>query len=179
MSIAETTGLNAFWGLGTLIGVSGSGFLVVPRIGKKKTTKWGCLLVAICFGLIILAGFTQEQSLLKVAMLLFGLAAGITTTGSLSLMLDLTAAETAGTFIGAWGLAQAIARGMATLVGGVVLSIGEALFTVPMLAYGLVFAIQAVGMLVAIWFLGRVNVKEFRDNTQAAIKTVMEGDLDG
>ncbi|NER21235.1 MAG: BCD family MFS transporter [Symploca sp. SIO1C2] len=179
MSIAETTGLNAFWGLGTLIGVSGSGFLVVPRIGKKKTTKWGCLLVSICFGLIILAGFTQEQSLLKVAMLLFGLAAGITTTGSLSLMLDLTAAETAGTFIGAWGLAQAIARGMATLVGGVVLSIGEALFKVPMLAYGLVFAIQAVGMLVAIWFLGRVNVKEFRDNTQAAIKTVMESDLEG
>ena len=179
MPIADTTRLNAYWGLGTLVGVSSSGFLVVPRIGKKKTTRLGCLLVAICFGLIILAGFSQQQSLLKVAMLLFGLATGITTTGALSLMLDLTAAETAGTFIGAWGLAQAIARGTATLAGGVVLRIGEALFTEPVLAYGLVFVTQAVGMLVAIWFLGRVNVREFRDNTKAAIAKVMESDLDG
>ena len=57
--------------------------------------------------------------------------------------------------------------------------IGEALFTEPVLAYGLVFVTQAVGMLVAIWFLGRVNVREFRDNTKAAIAKVMESDLDG
>ncbi len=179
MPIGETTRLNSYWGLGTLIGVSTTGFLVVPRIGKQNTTKLGCLSVAISFCVIILAGFTQQAELLKLAMVLFGLAAGITTTGGLSLMLDLTAAETAGTFIGAWGLAQAIARGLATFVGGWVLSIGETLFTAPVFAYGLVFALQAVGMIAAIWFLGRVNVQEFRDNAKQAIATVMESDLDG
>lgn len=178
MPIAETTRLNSYWGLGTLVGVSTTGFLVVPRLGKQNTTKLGCLLVAVCFGLIILSGFTQEQNLLKLAMLLFGLAAGITTTGAISLMLDLTAAETAGTFIGAWGLAQALARALATVAGGAVLQLGKALFTAPVLAYGLVFALQAVGMILAVWFLGRVNVQEFRDNAKAAIAAVMEGDLD-
>ena len=178
MPIGETTRLNSYWGLGTLVGVSTTGFLVVPRLGKQKTTRLGCMLVSICFCLIIMSGFTQQPNLLKLAMLLFGLAAGITTTGALTLMLDLTAAETAGTFIGAWGLSQALARGLATFAGGGVLWIGEILFKTPVLAYSLVFALQAVGMILAIWFLNRVNVREFRDNASAAIAAVMESDLD-
>jgi len=58
-------------------------------------------------------------------------------------MLDLTAAETARTF-GAWGLAQAMSRGLATVTGGAVLDLGKTLFTM-LLAYGLVFALQALG----------------------------------
>jgi len=179
LPISQTTQLNAFWGLGTLIGVSSTGFLVVPRIGKQNTTRLGCLLVAGSFVLIILSGLTQEAVVLKSAVFLFGLAAGLTTTGAISLMLDLTAAETAGTFIGAWGLAQALARALATLAGGVVLDIGKALFTAPVFAYGLVFGLQALGMLAAIALLNRVNVSEFRTTTNKAVATFMEGDLDG
>ncbi len=179
MSIAETTQLNAFWGLGILLGYGTTGFLVVPRLGKKLTAKIGCLLIAICFCLIILAGFTQEENILKSAVFLFGIAAGIATIGSISLMLDLTAVESAGTFIGAWGLAQAMSRGLATSLGGVVLDIGKQVFKNPVLAYGLVFAIQALGMLVAIYLLNRVDVAEFKANTKTAIATVMEGDLEG
>lgn len=179
LPISQTTQLNAFWGLGTLIGVSSTGFLVVPRIGKQNTTRLGCLLVAGSFILIILSGLTQEAVVLKSAVFLFGLAAGLTTTGAISLMLDLTAAETAGTFIGAWGLAQALARAVATLAGGIVLDVGKALFTAPVFAYGLVFGLQALGMLGAIGLLNRVDVSEFRTTTNQAISTVMEGDLDG
>jgi BCD family chlorophyll transporter-like MFS transporter len=179
MSIAATTKLNSYWGIGILIGYSITGFFVVPRLGKKLTTKMGCILVAICFGLIIFSGFTQQEIILKIAMLLFGGAAGIATIGGISLMLDLTAAETAGTFIGAWGLAQAMSRALATVAGGVVLDIGKAIFTAPVLAYSLVFALQAIGMFVAIALLNRVNVREFQATTRKAIATVMEGDLDG
>jgi len=179
LPISQTTQLNAFWGLGTLIGVSSSGFAVVPRLGKQNTTRLGCLLVAATFVLIILSGFTQLPMVLKSAVFLFGLAAGLTTTGAISLMLDLTAAETAGTFIGAWGLAQALSRALATVLGGVVLDIGKALFTAPVVAYGLVFGLQALGMLGAIALLNRVNVSEFRTSTNQAVSTVMEGDLDG
>lgn len=179
LPIAQTTQLNAFWGLGTLIGVSSTGFTVVPRLGKQNTTRLGCLLVAGSFVLIILSGFTQEPIVLKSAVFLFGLAAGLTTTGAISLMLDLTAAETAGTFIGAWGLAQALARAIATFSGGIILDIGKALFTAPVFAYGLVFGLQALGMLCAIALLNRVNVSEFQTSTNQAIATVMEGDLDG
>ncbi|HEY9296254.1 MAG TPA: BCD family MFS transporter [Phormidium sp.] len=178
LSIPQTSLLNTFWGIGILMSLGATGFFIVPRLGKQKTTKLGCLLVAVCFILIILSGFTGNAKVFQGTLVLFGLSAGIVTTGSLSLMLDLTAAETAGTFVGAWGLSQAMARGTATITGGVVLDIGRTLFKVPVLAYGSVFALQAVGMLLAIWLLNRVNVQEFRTTAKEAIATLMEKDLD-
>jgi MFS transporter, BCD family, chlorophyll transporter len=178
MSIGESTLLNSFWGIGILIGYSITGFLIIPRLGQKLTTKIGCFLVAICFIFIIFAGFTKEVILLKFALLVFGGATGVGTIGGISLMLDLTATETAGTFIGAWGLAQAIARALATFLGGVVLDIGKIFFDTPVLAYSVVFCLQGVGMLLAILILNKVDVQEFQDNTRRAIATVMEADLD-
>ena len=178
MSIGETTKLNAWWGIGILIGYSFTGFLIIPSLGKKLTTKVGCISVACCFGLIVVAGFTQEPKVLQLAMVLFGIAAGIATVGGISLMLDLTAAKTAGTFIGAWGLAQAMSRGIATLLGGVILDVGKSVFATSFSAYRLVFIIQAVVMILAILILNRVNVREFKENTGKALATVMEGDLD-
>ena len=93
-------------------------------------------------------------------------------------MLDLTLAETAGTFIGAWGLAQSIARGLATILGGAVLDLGRAIFQVPVLAYGTVFTVQAIGMLLAILLLNRVNVREFSEGTKQAIANVLQQELD-
>ncbi|MBD2020231.1 BCD family MFS transporter [Leptolyngbya sp. FACHB-36] len=178
MEFSKTTLLNAFWGTGTLIGISSAGFFVAPRLGKQRTAKLGCLLVATCFVLLILSGFTGRETALKGVVFLFGLASGITTTGALSLMLDLTAAETAGTFIGAWGLAQTLARAVATVAGGTVLDVGTRLFASPVLAYGLVFALQAVGMIAAVGLLNRVNVAEFQADAKGAIAHVIQGDLD-
>ena len=209
MSIGETTKLNSFWGIGILLGYSITGFAIIPGVflknkyklnifnkysinvrlpipnitipglGKTMATKVGCIAVALCFGLIILAGFTQQPKMLQSAMIFFGIAAGIATVGGISLMLDLTATETAGTFIGAWGLAQAMSRGLATLFGGVILDIGKNIFTSTLMSYSLVFIIQAIAMIVAIAFLDRVNVKEFKENTNKGLAAVMEGDLDG
>ena len=178
MPISETTKLNAVSGMGTLIGLGTTGFLVVPKLGKKNSLKVGCVATAISFILIVISGFTREPSLLKIALFLYGLAAGLTTTASLSLMLDLTAAETAGTFIGAWGLAQAMARGLSTVIGGAALDVGRLLFDVPMLSYGLVFLLAGVGMIFSIFLLNKVNVREFQDNASIAITTILEGELD-
>ncbi len=178
MCVSETTRLNAFWGTGTLIGIGSTGFLIVPRLGKQKTAMLGCFAVAFSMAFIILSGFTANDKFLQGSLLLFGLASGVTTTGAISLMLDLTAAETAGTFIGAWGLAQALARALATVSGGAVLDVGKYLFAQKVLAYSLVFGLQAIGMLLAIWFLTRVNVKEFQDNAKQAIASILESDLD-
>jgi MFS transporter, BCD family, chlorophyll transporter len=179
MCVGDTTKLNAFWGTGTLIGISTAGFVVVPRLGKERTAKLGCIGVALCAGLLILAGVSANQTLFKSAVLLFGLASGITTTGALNLMLDLTVAETAGTFIGAWGLAQAMARGVATVLGGSLLDLGKGIFgSNGLAAYGLVFGVQALGMLGAIALLSRLDLKEFRTTAQSAIATVFQSDLD-
>ncbi len=178
MFFSDTNTLIVFWGTGTLFVISTTVFLIGPRLGKQKTAQLGCLTVALSLGFVISAGFSANPKMLQGALLLFGLASGITTTGAISLMLDLTAAETAGTFIGAWGLAQAMARGIATVTGGAVLDLGKTLFTTPVLAYGLVFVLQAVGMLLAIWFLNRVDVAEFQTNAKSAIASVMESEID-
>lgn len=189
MKIAETTQINAFFALGTLFGIIATGFLLAPRFGKKLTIKIGCFAAAACLMLMILAGTTGNPKMLLGAVLAFGLASGVLTTGSIILMLDLTATATAGTFIGAWGLAQAIARGSATLLGGGLLDLGKQLVRafsdgqpIPedqlLPAYALVFLAQAVGMLVAVALIHRVNVHEFKLTTQAAIAAALEADLD-
>ncbi|MEA5541322.1 BCD family MFS transporter [Limnoraphis robusta Tam1] len=178
MCISETTQLNAFFGMGTLAGIASTGFLITPRLGKKNTVKVGCIGTIICLSLFITAGVVADPQMLKGGLLLFGVASGVLTAGAIGLMLDLTAAETAGTFIGAWGLAQSMARGLATVLGGAVLDLGRTLFSIPVLAYSLVFAVQAVGMIIAISLLSRVNIREFQENAQKAIATVLESELD-
>jgi BCD family chlorophyll transporter-like MFS transporter len=128
--------------------------------------------------LVILAGFTGSQTLLKSAVVLFGLASGVLTNGAVSLMLDLTAAETAGTFVGAWGLAQALSQATATVMGGALLDLGRGLFSNTVYAFSLVFACQAIGMLIAVSILSRVSVQEFRTKAGHAIAAVLERDLD-
>ncbi|WP_199305854.1 BCD family MFS transporter [Pseudanabaena sp. FACHB-2040] len=190
MRIAETTQLNAAFGMGTLLGIIFTGFFVVPRIGKKRTVTLGCVWAAICLVLLSLSGITGQPALLMTAVFCFGIASGVLTLGAIVLMLDLTVAETAGTFIGAWGLAQAIARGSATVLGGGLLDLGKTLvrnFHVSgaaaaqgefLPAYALVFLTQAAGMILAIFLLSRVNIQEFQANAKDAIAAALQSDMD-
>ena len=144
---------------------------------------WSMLMVGIVVGAILGGQILDQPQLCGPAILSYdpsqtGLAAGITTSGGISLMLDLTAAETAGVFIGAWGLAQAIARTLATFSGGAILDIGRSLFPNLVFAYGLVFALQALGMIIAVQLLNRVDVQEFQTNSKQAIAAVLGSDLD-
>ncbi|MFN7525763.1 MAG: BCD family MFS transporter, partial [Aphanizomenon sp.] len=129
MSLAESTKLNVFYGTVILISYGITGFFIVPRLGKRRTIKLGCILVAFAALLIGCSGFSANPSILKSTLVLFGLATGFVTTAAVTLMLDLTIAEAAGTFIGAWGLAQSMSRGIASVIGGAILDLGRKLLT--------------------------------------------------
>ena len=182
LAAGKTAFLNVPYGVGTILGILIAGFFISPLIGKKKTTQVGCQAVALSLGAIILSGFTGNADILKLCLLLFGLASGTTTTGAITLMLDLTAAETAGTFIGTWGLAQAWSRGTAVILGGGILDIGTKIFGMspqgerPLWAYAMVLAVQAGFILGAIGLLGRVNVQEFKTDARATINAVIAND---
>jgi len=178
MPAGATATLNAFWGTGTLVGILCAGFLLAPRFGKRQTAAWGCQGVVLSLVLVIAAGVTRNPKMLQFALLIFGLASGVTTTGAITLMLDLTVAETAGTFIGAWGLSQAIARGVANFIGGVTLDLGKKLTTDLLFAYGSVFVLQGLCMMAAIALLRRVNVQEFQSTAQQAISAVIANERD-
>lgn len=178
LSISETTQLNAVWGMGILIGIPATGFLLVPRLGKLQATRIGCLAVALSFGITIAVGFVGNADLLRLGLFLFGLASGVTTNGAVSLMLDLTAAETAGTFIGAWGLAQALSQALATVIGGTLLDLGKWLLPSTVWAYAGVFGVEALVMTGAVVMLGQVDVEAFRQDTQHQITGVLAAELE-
>ena len=99
---------------------------------------------------------------------------------SLTLMLGLTSPALAGTFIGVWGLAQAYARGVATVTGGGLLSLFGGVFGGQDTygAYASVFVIQAVGLLLAGLLLLRVDTTLFQQRVQRALGDLLALELD-
>jgi MFS transporter, BCD family, chlorophyll transporter len=185
LPIGQAAQLNAFFGSGTVIGLLLAGFVVIPAIGKQRCARFGCAMVAYSMLWLIASGFTGNIAVLKLSLVLFGLCSGIVTTSALTLMLDLTLPETAGTFIGAWGLSQALAKGFSNILGGWMLSIGKGIWGVTesqstglVMAYGLVFACQAVVMLVAIQLLKRVNIKEFKTAGSNVVRAAIDNSVD-
>lgn len=180
MSVCETTRLNAIWGVGTLIGIASTGFLLVPRLGAQRTALLGGLLAAVFLLLIVAAAPLQSLPLFRLALGLFGYGAGVCTNASLSLMLGLTSPGLAGTFIGVWGLAQAYARGLATISGGGLLSFfgqfwgGQNSFP----AYASVFLLQAIGLALAGLLLLRVDTSLFQQRVQRALGDLVTTELD-
>jgi len=183
MPIAATASLNAFWGVGTLLGLLLAGLWLVPRLGKLAAARLGSQLIVATLGLLLLCGFSGNASALKGVLLLFGLAAGIGTNSALVLMLDLTLPQAAGTFVGVWGLAQALSRALGKVIGGGLLDLGRWLQTTaglgqdPFPAYALVLLVEMVVALLALVLLARVNLRQFREDTGRTLSKVLALEL--
>ncbi|MFM7732117.1 MAG: BCD family MFS transporter [Cyanobium sp.] len=175
MAIGARTQLNAYWGTGTLIGLLLGGFWIGPRLGKLGCARLGCRLIVFSLLLLVLTGLTASVPLLSLVMVLFGLSAGIGTNGALSLMLDLTLPQVAGTFVGVWGLAQAMSRALGKLIGGGLLDLGRRL---PFAegdfpAYALVLLVETCVAALALLMLERINIRQFRQDTGRSLKQVL------
>jgi BCD family chlorophyll transporter-like MFS transporter len=180
MTICDTTRLNALWGMGTLVGIASTGFLLVPRLGPQRTALIGGVVSAVFLVAIAASGLLQSVPLFKFALVLFGYGAGVGTNACLTLMLGLTSPQLAGTFIGLWGLAQAYARGFATVAGGGLLSLFGGFFGNQNSygAYASVFLLQAFGLLLAGILLLRVDTALFQQRVQRALGDLLALDLD-
>ena len=180
MDLCTSTRLNAIWGVGTLLGIAGTGFVITPRLGAQRTALAGGVVSAFFVLLMVLAGSLASTGLFRTALFLFGVGAGISTNASLTLMLGLTSPLLAGTFIGVWGLAQAYARGLATISGGVLLSVfGELTGSQNSFqAYAGVFVVQAFGLLAAGLLLLRVDTNLFPNKVEKALTSVLSSELD-
>lgn len=183
MPIAATASLNALWGSGTLLGLLLAGVWIVPVLGKLATARLGCQLIAASLMALLLSGFTAQVALLKAVMVLFGLAAGVGTNSALVLMLDLTLPQAAGTFVGVWGLAQALSRALGKVLGGGLLDLGRSLASSigladqPLPAYALVLSVEVLVALAALVALNQVNLRQFREDTGRSLSKVLAFEL--
>ncbi len=180
LPISQSTLLNAFWGVGTFIGLFLAGLWITPRLGKLETARMGCWMIFATLLLLMATGLTANVKGLYVVMVLFGLAAGIATNSALVLMLDLTLPEMAGTFVGVWGIAQALSRAMGKVLGGGLLDLGRVLSGPdnPLSAFFFVFTLESILMILAIVVLGKLNIRSFRHDTVTKIETLLMADLD-
>ena len=183
MPIAATASLNAVWGIGTLVGLLLAGLWIVPWLGKLAAARLGCQLIVASLMLLLLCGLTAQVPLLRVVMLVFGLAAGIGTNSALVLMLDLTLPQAAGTFVGVWGLAQALSRALGKVLGGGLLDLGRyaqqlwGLGDGPWPAYALVLVVEIVVAALALVILSRLNLRQFREDTGHSLSKVLALEL--
>jgi len=162
LSVTQTTMFNAYNMIGVITGLLIGGAVLIPRIGKKRMTAAGNLIGVLAFGMLAVIALRRDPGPAPLAILLMGLGTGAFTVGGVSLMMDLTVAGQAGLFVGAWTLAQALAKFSSSVVSGVlhdlILSIGGG----SSVAYAAIFGLEAVGMLLVTWLLLHVNVLAFR-----------------
>ena len=163
VSPATTTRYTSLWGVAFLIGL---------LVTNRMTLRWGMIRVAgigaviAAGGLsgIVVAGVIGQVMWLIPALMLFGLGAGISTASNLALMLDMTIAGQIGIFIGAWGVADALARLGGTILSGVVRDVLTYAFGSELWGYVAVFCIEIVVLLVSIRLLRSINTAAFQQH---------------
>jgi BCD family chlorophyll transporter-like MFS transporter len=165
MPVSQTARLTSIWGFGLLITL----LLGVPwirRYGKKPSVNLGALWAAVAFCCVIAAGLLHSVPLFLASVFLVGLGCGLLTIASLSLMLDMTIPQAVGLYMGAWGVANFVGRALGTIASGLLRDTVYAISGSPLAGYVAVFALEAVGMVLAIWVLRSITVEAFHRDAE-------------
>ncbi|GIW00530.1 BCD family MFS transporter [Roseiflexus sp.] len=172
MNVKETTQLTAMWGGATLSALLLYGAVLSRWMSKKRGAMIGGSIAATGFLLIALSGMLAIEAMFFPGIVLLGFGTGIATTTNLALMLDMTTAEQVGLFIGAWGVADALARGVGTLLGGVMRDVIAHMSGSAVSGYVSVFLIEALLLGISLVLLQRIDVTAFRSRQPSLTELV-------
>lgn len=165
MSVRATTRITSLWGASTLLALLAAGALE-RWFSRRAVAAWGGWGALAGFLAIASSGLVASRSLFYAGVILLGFGTGLSTVANLSLMLDMTAPARVGLFMGAWGMANAVSRLVGSMLSGAVRDVLASLLLNPVLAYGLVFVIEALMLLASLLLLHRIDVSAFRRRTQ-------------
>jgi BCD family chlorophyll transporter-like MFS transporter len=160
-SVRESTGITSIWGTFTLATLVLAGALG-SRVNKRLVIVAGSAGAAAAYVAILLSGIAASRGVFYAGVSLLGLSTGLATVSNLSLMLDMTAAGRVGLFMGAWGMADAIARLAGNLIGGVVRDVVTQFSRSPVLGYTIVFGVMALLLIGSLVLLPRISVGSFQ-----------------
>lgn len=165
MPVTMTTRITSIWGVCVLLTLVVAGMLE-KRANKKVVASWGGWGALTGFILIALSGVVIHEGVFYSGVVLLGLGTGLATVSNLSLMLDMTTAGKIGLFIGAWGMANALSRLIGSILGGAVRDILTVILLNPLMAYVVVFVIQAIMILSSLIMLRMIDVRAFQAQVQ-------------
>lgn len=157
-----TTRYTSIWGGALLVALLATSPLA-RRLGKPRAAAIGAALVTLGLVCIALSGLLRLPGLFVPSLIIFGFGSGISTAANLALMLDMTVPGQVGAFVGAWGVADALARLLGTVLSGVTRDLLTTLLDDRALGYVIVFFIQAAAMAASLGLLPRISVARFRD----------------
>lgn len=164
MSVKETTSFQQVWGGAVLASMLLVGAITAARpINRRLLAAIGG--VGTTAGLLLLActAVTSDRALLYPALALMGLFTGLYTLGALSTMMELTTAGATATYMGLWGLAQALGNGLSSVSAGALHSaLIDSHVLAPGIGYGAIFGIEAVLMFAGVVMLSQVSLAAFR-----------------
>ncbi len=160
----QTTRFNSYWQAATVVTLLLSAFLWRKRPPERqsKIASGGLLTMALGMVLLMAASFAGQLNLIQIALLIFGGGFGVYTFGGLSLMMVMSSDKEAGAYLGLWTVSVLVFKGLGTFIGGSLrdllilnLELGSGF------SYGMVFALEAVGLVTAVLILSRVDVIGF------------------
>ncbi|RPF71777.1 BCD family MFS transporter [Aurantiacibacter spongiae] len=160
LSPSQTTALTSIQNGATLAGMALAAIAARQFGGSVKAlrglTQAGCAISGLSLAILALCGTEGLLALLRPALLLLGLGNGVFAASAIALMMALaTRGEEAGTRMGVWGAAQALAFGAGGLAGTVLYDIAARLTASSTGGYVSVFALEALLFVAAPAWLAR------------------------
>jgi len=165
MSVQSTTRITAIWGIFFLISLS-LGAALEKRVQKITQARAGAYTGLVAFALIVISGGLGSIWVFYLGVMLLGLATGLSTVSNLSLMLDMTSVGSVGLFIGAWGMASAVARLVGNLLSGAIREGFTSLLNNPVGGYSAVFIVEIILLITSLVILRGVDVNLFQKQAQ-------------
>ncbi|MBL8991790.1 MAG: BCD family MFS transporter, partial [Spirochaetia bacterium] len=122
MSVKETTRLSSIWGTGVLLSMV-LGAIIERNSNRRVLILFGSWIVLLSLTGLLLSGLAANKHLFYSLLLLMGIGTGLSTVSNLSLMLDMTSPGKVGAYMGLWGMADTLARGLGNLFNGALLDL--------------------------------------------------------
>ena len=133
----------------------------------------------IGFALFTIAAFAIMRPLVTWGLIFLGLGLGIWNVGTTGLMMDMSPAGRAGTFLGFWSLVVTLARGGGVSSAGILRDLGISLTGSMPVAYGICFLLGTIGLGVALYMLWQANIKAYKaEQSRLDTATILAGAMD-
>ncbi len=147
------------------------GFLL-NRIGKKRGALIGNLFGMAGFSIIIVAGFTLDETILRAGLVVAGIGLGAASVSNITMMMTMTAGRS-GVYIGLWGTAQSLAMFMGHFGAGIIRDVVYAFSNNYMWSYATIFGLEIAAFGVASILLPFISQDEFEAESQVKIGEVL------
>lgn len=169
MDASVTNRFAAYWGATAISGSIAVLWLSrrAPSMTHARISHAGIALLVIAYLILAASAFARAGNLVSPALIMLGTGLGVWNIGTLGIMMDMSPAGRAGTFLGFWTFCVTIARGAGVAGGGVLRDLMLYLSGDHAIAYGAVFCVGVCGLLLAGLALLRVNSADYRSDLSA------------